>query len=106
MLSTNMGEAMDMKKITTPILLHLLRGRVRYPRLFLLRCKLTVGRVKTRIDARFPKELVELCALPLWVYLNLRSAIGQHQAFEVMRVALLVGGTAQQNFQFDTIDKE
>jgi hypothetical protein len=42
----------------------------------------------------------------MWVYLNLKQRIGQRQAYEVMRVALLVGGTAMQNFQFRTVDKE
>jgi hypothetical protein len=97
---------MDLKKLTTPILIELLKGRARFPKLFLLRCKLSVGRFKAGIDPRFPKDLIELCALPLWVYLNLKQRIGQRQAYEVMRVALLIGGTTMQNFQFRTVDRE
>lgn len=97
---------MDLGKLTTPVLLHLMQGRVRFPRLFLLRCKLTAHRLKRTLDGRFPAELVEQCALPVWVYLNLRDALGQQKAYEIMRVALLVGGTALQNFQFRTLDKE
>ncbi len=84
----------DMKKITTPLLLHMLGKELRFPRLFLLMRKLTLNRFKKTIDPRFPCELVDLAALPAWVYLNLKQKIGQRKAFEIMRVALLTGGTA------------
>ena len=101
-----MAAEFDMKKLTTPILLHMLGKELRFPRLFLLRCKLTLGRFKKTIDQRFPDELISLAALPIWVYLNLKKKIGQRRAFEIMRVALLTGGTAAQNLQFDTVHKE
>ena len=50
--------------------------------------------------------MIDLAALPLWVYIGLKEKIGQRKAFEVMRVALLTGGTAAQNLQFDTVHKE
>ena len=96
----------DMKKVTTPLLLHMLGQELRFPRLFLLRCKLTLSRFKKTIDKRFPSELVDLGGLPVCVYLNLKRRIGQPRAFEIMRVALLTGGTAAQNLQFDTVHKE
>ena len=96
----------DMKKVTTPLLLHMLGKEMRFPRLFLLRCKFTFGRFKKTIDKRFPRDLIDLGGLPVWVYLNLKRKIGQHRAFEIMRVALLTGGTAAQNLQFDTVNKE
>ena len=96
----------DMKKVTTLLLLHMLGKELRFPRLFLLRCKLTLGRFKTTIDKRFPRELIALASLPVWVYLNLKRQIGQPMAFEIMHVALLTGGTAAQNLQFDTVHKE
>src|SRR5712692_769889 len=68
---------LDLRKITTPILLHLLRGKIRFPRLFLVKCKLTVNRFKKTIDPRFPAEMVDMCALPLWVYINLKRELGQ-----------------------------
>lgn len=101
-----MASTFDMKSITTPLLLHLLGRELRYPRLFLLRCKLAVKRFKRTVDPRFPRELIDLAALPALVYLRLKQAIGQHRAFEIMRVALLAGGTAAQNLQFDTVHKE
>ena len=101
-----MAPEFDMTKITTPLLIHMLAQELRFPRSFLLRCKLTLGRFKKTIDGRFPPELIELAGLPLWVYLNLKRKIGQHRAFEIMRVALLTGGTAAQNLQFDTVHKE
>lgn len=101
-----MAPEFDMKKVTTPLLLHMLAKELRFPRLFLLRCKFTLGRFKKMIDKRFPRELVDLVALPTWVYLNLKQKIGQHKAFEIMRVALLTGGTATQNLQFDTVHKK
>lgn len=96
----------DMKKVTTPLLLHMLGQELRFPRLFLLRRKLTLNRFKKTIDPRFPRELIDLAALPAWVYLSLKEEIGQRKAFEIMRVALLTGGTAAQNLQFDTVHKE
>ncbi len=101
-----MAAEFDMKKVTTPLLLHMLREELRFPRVFLLLRKLTVSRFKKTIDKRFPPELIDLAALPLWVYIGLKEKIGQRRAFEVMRVALLTGGTAAQNLQFDTVHKE
>jgi hypothetical protein len=97
---------LDLKKVTTPILLHLLQGEVRFPRLFLLKCRFTVGSFRRRIDRRFPDELVDMAALPLWVYINLRASIGQPRAFEIMRVALLTGGIAQWNIAYQAVEKE
>jgi hypothetical protein len=70
------------------------------------RCALTVDRFKRRIDPRFPKELVDMAALPIWVYLKLRARIGQAKAFEIMRVAILTGGVAQWSLAYETVDKE
>jgi hypothetical protein len=97
---------LDLRKITTPILLHLLNGKVRFPWLFLLKCKLTVGRFKKTIDPRFPSELVDMCALPLLVYINLRKKLGQKAAFEIMRIAILTGGVAQWNFAYRAAEEE
>jgi L-2-amino-thiazoline-4-carboxylic acid hydrolase-like protein len=97
---------LDLREITTPILLHLLRGRLRFPFLFLLKCKLTVGRFKKTIDPTLPAELVDLCALPLWVYINLKRRIGQRAAFEIMRIAILTGGIAQWNLAYRAAEKE
>ena len=96
----------DMKQITTPLLLHMLGKELRFPRWFLLMRKLTFNPFKKTIDPKFPREMVDLAALPAWVYLNLKQKIGRHKAFEIMRVALLTGGTAAQNLQFDTVNKE
>jgi hypothetical protein len=97
---------LDLRKITTPILLHLLRGKLRFPWLFLLTCKLTVNRFKKTIDPRFPAELVAMCALPLWVYVNLKKRLGQKAAFEIMRVAILTGGVAQWNFAYRAAEED
>ncbi len=95
--------AFDMRRLTTPLLIALLRPEMRFPRLFMLKCYLTVGRFKQRIDPRFPKEFIEFVALPIWVYLNLKATIGVHKALEIMRIALLTGGVAQQNLAFDPV---
>ena len=97
---------MDMSKVTTPILLHLLRTEIRFPLLFLLKCRMTVGRFKKTIDPRFPRELIDLAALPLWVYVNLKRNIGERKAFEIMRVAILTGGIAQWNLAYRTTEKK
>jgi hypothetical protein len=97
---------LDLRKITTPILLHLLRGKIRYPWLFLVKCKLTVGQFKKAIDPRFPTEMIEMCALPLWVYINLKKQLGPKTAFEIMRVAILTGGIAQWNFAYHAAEED
>ena len=101
-----MTYAFDLRKVTTPLLIALLEQEMRFPRLFMLKCKLTVGQLKRRIDPRFPPEFVELTALPIWVYLNLKEKIGQPQALEVMRIALLTGGVALQSLLFDPVHTE
>ena len=91
----------------TPILAHLLRGKLRFPTLFLFKCKLTVGPFKRKIDpARFPQDLIDLAALPLWVYTNMKNRIGQRQAFEIMRLAILTSGIAQWNLQYKAVENE
>lgn len=97
---------LDLRKITTPILLHLLRGKIRFPWLFLVKCKLTVNRFKKTIDPRFPAEMVEMRALPLWVYISLKKQLGQKTAFEIMRVAILTGGVAQWNFAYHAAEED
>src|ERR1700674_4703655 len=104
--STQSYRDFDARQVTAPILAHLLKREMRFPRLFLFGCALTVGRFKSRIDKRFPRELVELTALPLWVYINLKKRIGQHKAFEIMRVAVLTGGIVQWNIAYEAVDKE
>jgi hypothetical protein len=90
----------DLRKFTTPILVSLLRREMRFPSLFLIWCKLTVGRLEKRIDRKFPQELVDLAVLPLWVYINLKGKIGQKRAFEIMRIAILSGGVAQSSVRY------
>lgn len=101
-----MAKPFDLRTVTGPILLHLLARHVRFPRLFLWRCVATVERFKRTIDPRFPVELVELAALPVWVYIQLKERIGQAAAFEILRVALLTGGIAQWNFAYESRTRE
>jgi hypothetical protein len=101
-----MSKEFDLKNITTPILLYLLKDELAFPLLFIAKCKLTVNRFKKRIDRKFPKEFVDMTALPVWVYINLKQKIGQRKAFEIMRVAILTGGVAKQSLLFETIAKE
>jgi hypothetical protein len=100
-----MARTFNLRTVTGPILLHLLRGELRYPRLFMWRCVSTVPRFKKGIDSRFPGELVDLAALPMWVYINLKKRIGQAKAFEIMRVAILTGGIAQWSLAYQTVEK-
>jgi len=75
----------DMSKVTTTPSLHTLGRELRFARLFLLRCKLTLSQS---------------------TYLNLKRKIGGLSAFEIMRVALLTGGTAAQHLKFDSVNME
>jgi hypothetical protein len=104
--ATRAPAQLDLRKITTPILLHLLSGKVRFPWLFLVKCKLTASRFRKTIDPRFPAELIDMCALPLWLYINLKEKLGQKTAFEIMRVAILTGGIAQWNFAYRAAEED
>ena len=98
---------MNLLRITSPILVELLRkSEVHFPEVFLVWCRLTVGRLKRRTGPTFPAELVDLAILPIWVYINLKDRIGQHKAVEIMRVAILTGGVAQWNFAYRTVEQE
>ncbi len=98
-----MPNTFNLRTITTPLLLTLLKREIRFPQLFLMKCRLTVGNLNKRIDPRFPKDFIKLAALPVWVYINLKERIGQRKALEVMRIALLTGGLAQQSLLFDPV---
>jgi hypothetical protein len=95
----------NLRSVTTPVLRHLVGRELRYPGLFLLGCRMSLSRFRKRIDPRFPKELVDLAALPIWVYINLKKRIGATKAFEILRVALLTGGVAKWNIEYETVDK-
>ncbi len=101
-----MSYKFNLRQITTPLLIALLKKEMRFPGLFILKCKLMVGQFKRRVDPRFPPEFVELTALPIWVYLNLKEKIGQPKALEIMRIALLTGGVALQSLLFDSVHTE
>ncbi len=100
-----MKKEFDFKKITTPTLLYLLKNEIPFPKIFLLQCKLSLGKFQSAIDPKFPADLVTFITLPLWVYINLKKQLGEQKAFEIMRIALLTGGVAKQNILFDPINK-
>ncbi len=95
----------NLQAVTKPILLHLIGRELRYPLIFMLRCRATLGRFKKTIDPRFPAELVEIAAMPIWVYLSLSKRIGKPKAFEITRVALLTGGVAAWSFAYSSVDE-
>ena len=103
---TNSSASFNLRSVTGPILLHLLAKEMRFPRVFLWRCAATVARFKRAIDPRFPRELVDLAAMPLLVYMRLKKRIGQAKAYEIMRVAILTGGIAQWNLAYATVTRE
>lgn len=100
-----MAKRFELRAVTGPILLHLLGQHLRHPRVFVWRCLSTLGRFKRSIDPRFPSELVDLAALPIWVYMHLKKRVGQAKAFEIMRVAMLTGGVAQWNLAYATTER-
>jgi hypothetical protein len=102
-----MNYQFDMRRITTPLLITLLSKEMRFPTLFMLKCYLTVGQFKKRLDTpQFPKAFVDYVALPGWVYINLKAKIGQRKALEIMRLALHAGGFTQQSLLFDPVYTE
>ena len=65
-----------------------------------------MSRFRKTIDQRFLAEPVDICALPFWVYINLKKKLGPKRAFEIMRVAILTGGIAQWNFAYRAAEEE
>jgi hypothetical protein len=51
-------------------------------------------------------EGLELTALPIWVYINLKKRISQHQAFEILRVAIVTVGVVQRNIAYEAVARE
>jgi hypothetical protein len=94
-----------LQKITTPVLRFLLKGETRFPALFLFGCRIRLGRFKARIENAFPEDFVNLTALPLCVYINLKEKFGERKAYEIMRIAILTAGVAKQNILFDPVEK-
>lgn len=94
----------EARAVTKAALIQLLKGRVKAPRLFLVWRALTVGRFRKSLESNFPGPLLDVAALPIWIYLGLRERIEQAQAFEIMRIAMLSGGLAQWNAQYETVD--
>jgi hypothetical protein len=101
-----MTRPFNLTKITTPILLHLIRDEMPFPLMFIVKCKLTIGQFKKSIDNRFPPEFIEMTALPAWIYINLKKIIGEKKAYEIMRVTLLSGGVALQSLLFNTVSQK
>jgi len=98
-----MKDNFNLKKITTPIIVHLLRQEMRWPMIFMLKSKLTVSTLKKSMAGKFPEDFLDLAALPVWVYINLKKKLGQNKAFEIMRIAILTAGVAKQNLLFATV---
>ncbi len=95
----------NMQKITVPLLAQLLRGKIRFPKLFLLKCKYTSRKLKRKLQKQYPKEFVDLTVLPLWIYMNLKERLGEAMALEIMRIVILTAGLAKQILLFNTIEE-
>ncbi|OOM79053.1 hypothetical protein CLPUN_17800 [Clostridium puniceum] len=100
-----MKKDFDLTKVTTPILLELLKDEIPSPECFLKECKLSLPNFENTIDKKFPIDLIKFISMPLWVYINLKNKLGPEKAFEIMRIALLTGGVAKQSILFDSINK-
>lgn len=100
-----MDKQFNLKRVTTPIITHLLADNLPWPRLFLLKCLLTVGKVRKKCGTEFPAELLDLAVVPLWVYVNLKARLGRAKALEIMRIALLTAGVAKQNMLFNPVER-
>lgn len=100
-----MKKDFDLTKVTTPILLELLKDEIPSPECFLKECKLSLPNFESTIDKKFPLDLIKFISMPLWVYINLKNKLGAEKAFEIMRIALLTGGVAKQSILFDSINK-
>ncbi|MBW1732354.1 MAG: L-2-amino-thiazoline-4-carboxylic acid hydrolase [Deltaproteobacteria bacterium] len=97
---------LNLRKIMKPLLIYMMKRHIKYPRLFLLKCALTFGSFKRRIDTnRFPADFIALTAMPLWIYINLKKVLGQQKAYEIMRIPALTAGVAKQNILFDPVNK-
>ncbi len=95
----------NLTKITTPMLLTLLKDEIISPECFLEECKSSLQSFQSTIDKKFPPDLINFISMPLWVYINLKNKLGNEKAFEIMRIVLLTGGVAMQSILFDSINK-
>jgi len=84
--------------------LAILKGYLKRPVWFLLTTLISLPRFKTRLPTDFPEEFLKTTALQTWMYIRLKSKIGQETAYEVMRALVLPIGLAVQQGNFRNVE--
>ena len=88
-------------KPNKPLLaLGILQGYIKMPWWFLLTTLISLPRFREQIPKDLPKEFLKLNALHTWMYIRLKSKIGQEKAYEIIRAVVLPIGLAVQQGNF------
>ncbi|MBN1877416.1 MAG: L-2-amino-thiazoline-4-carboxylic acid hydrolase [Anaerolineae bacterium] len=81
-----------------------LQGYLKNPLGFFVATLLTIPRFKKQIPADFPAEFVRANALQAWLYIRLKSQVGQEQAYEVVRAIVVPIGLTLQQGNFRSVE--
>jgi hypothetical protein len=71
------------------IMYGVLRIYLRHPLWFILTTLATLSKFRTDIKKDFPQEWVSSACLTAWMYIRLKNKMEAHEAFEVVRAAVL-----------------
>lgn len=86
------------------ILLGVLKGYLKNPLWFLIRSKISFRTFKKKIDSDLPADFIETAGFLAWLYLRLKERVGQEDAFEILRAAVLTSGLAVQQATFRNVE--
>lgn len=96
----------DIQKLVVPFLSHLLKPEMKFPLLFLLKCKLTTKSFqKSLLEKGFAPDVVDYTSKFIWLYINTKKKLGAEKTFEIMKATVLVSGLADMILRFDTVNK-
>ena len=92
-------------KPNKPLLaLGVLQGYIKRPLWFLLTTLISLPSFRKQIPKDLPKEFRKITALQTWMYIRLKSKVGQEKAYEIVRAFVLPIGLAVQQGNFRNVE--
>ena len=92
-------------KPNKPLLaLGILQGYIKRPLWFLLTTLISLPGFRKKIPKDLPKEFRKITALQTWMYIRLKSKVGQEKAYEIVRAFVLPVGLAVQQGNFRNVE--
>lgn len=86
------------------ILIGVLKGYIKNPIGFIIKSKLSFKRFRKKIELDLPNDFIDSAGFIAWLYIRLKKKVGQKEAFEIIRVAVLTSGLAIQQANFRNVE--